>query len=80
MAMRAWFCIGLHGLPNPRRIAFTVESIWIEGPKEETKFCNAEVKFHGADKITHKCKSDGQDSTYICSWELCIFPKTRRNE
>lgn len=54
-------------------IAFTVESIWIEGPKEEIKFCNAEVNLHCADRITHKCKSDGQDFTYICSWEFVYF-------
>ena len=43
-------------------IAFTVESIWIEGPKEEIKFCNAEVNLHCADKLHTNARLMGSPS------------------
>ena len=44
----------------------------MEGPKEETKFCNSEVNLHCADKTTHKCKTDGLSFRYSCDASVHI--------
>ena len=41
------------------RVAYLSKSMRWGRPKDETKFCNADVNHHCADKHTHKCKTEG---------------------
>ena len=58
-------CISFVELMVSVRVAYLSKSMRLGRPRDETKFCNADVNHHCADKHTHKCKTEGLSLLYF---------------